>query len=326
MACTSGKVNEIKHANLQGTAGSTDGHLDVDPPSNGHRGAADEATPTSGDVRRASLRLHRGNFLLLVLSHVACLAAPFVFSWSGLALCVVLFWATSGLGITLGWHRLLTHRAFRTRRWVELALTVVGCLSLQHGPIEWVGTHRLHHRHTDDDEDPHSPRHGFFWSHVRWTVLKTEPDPRQFARDLQRDRAIAVIDRFYWAFPIVLAILLLAAGELVRPGLGLSWVVWGCAVRTVLVFHSIWFVNSAAHTWGYKNFPDAADDSRNNWWVALIAFGEGWHNNHHADPRCAAHGRRWWEFDPTWLTIRLMQRLGLASDVKEPGPLPRSRH
>ncbi|MEQ8316348.1 MAG: fatty acid desaturase [Phycisphaerales bacterium] len=285
----------------------------------------DHDRPTPGDERRSGLRLHRGNTVMIIVGHALCLAAPFVFSWSGLAWCLVLFWFSSGIGITLGWHRLLTHRSFRTPRWVELALTVVGCLSLQHGPIEWVGTHRMHHAHTDGDEDPHSPTHGFFWSHVRWTFFKTEPDPRQFAKDLVRDRTIARIDRVYWLFPLLLAAVLLVAGEFIRPGLGISWVVWGVALRTVLVFHAIWFVNSAAHTWGYKNFEDASDDSRNNWWVAIIAFGEGWHNNHHADPRCAAHGRRWWEFDPTWTTIRLMRRVGLAWDVKDPGPLPERR-
>lgn len=259
---------------------------------------------------------------MLTGAHLLCIAGPFFFSWSGLAICVLLFWVSSGLGITLGWHRLLTHRSFATPRWLKLVLTACGCLTLQHGPIEWVGTHRMHHRHTDADEDPHSPKHGFLWSHMRWTFLKTQPDPRPFATDLQRDPAIALLDRFYWAVPLVLGIVLLVAGELITPGLGVSWVIWGVAIRTVLVFHAIWFVNSAAHTWGYKNFPDCSDDSRNNWWVALIAFGEGWHNNHHADPRCAAHGRRWWEFDPTYLTIRLLAAIGLASKIKSPGALP----
>ncbi|MEO1236479.1 MAG: fatty acid desaturase, partial [Planctomycetota bacterium] len=288
-------------------------------------GSSETPGTSPGDRRRAGLRLHVGNTVMLTACHLACLAAAWTFSWSGLALCIGLFCLGSGVGITLGWHRYLTHRAFRTSRPVELFLTAVGCLSLQHGPIEWVGTHRMHHAHTDHDDDPHSPRHGFLWSHMRWTFLKTEPDPRKFARDLCRDKAIVMIDRLYWLFPVLLAAALFVAGELIEPGLGWSWVVWGVCVRTALVFHSIWFVNSAAHTWGYKNFPDADDDSRNNWWVALIAFGEGWHNNHHADPRCAAHGRRWWEFDPTWLTIRLLERLGLVWNVQHPGELP-SRH
>ena len=275
--------------------------------------------------RRAHGGIHWGNTLMLTGVHVVALAAPWYFSWSGLAWCVVLFWVTSGLGITLGWHRLLTHRSFETYRPVRLLLTVIGCLTLQHGPIEWVGTHRQHHGHTDGEHDPHSPRHGFVWSHMRWTFMRTTPDPRGAAKDLQRDPAVAWIDRWYWAFPLLLGLALYAGGELIEPGLGWSWVVWGGALRTVLVFHAIWFVNSAAHTWGYKNFPDADDESRNNWWVALIAFGEGWHNNHHAQPRCAAHGRRWFEFDPTWLTIRLMRRLGLAWSVHEPGRLPGER-
>lgn len=258
---------------------------------------------------------------MLTGAHLACIAGASTFTWSGLALCVLLFWISSGLGITLGWHRLLTHRAFDCPRWLRVTLTALGCLTLQHGPIEWVGTHRLHHKHTDHDNDPHSPKHGFLWSHMRWTFLKTEPDPRPYARDLQRDPMIRWLDRYYWAVPTLLGLLLLVVGEMIATGLGVSWVVWGIAIRTVLVFHAIWFVNSAAHTWGYKNFPDAKDDSRNNWWVALIAFGEGWHNNHHAEPRCAAHGRRWFEFDPTYLTIRLLARLGLAWNIRVPTPL-----
>ena len=266
--------------------------------------------------------LHVGNTLMLGGMHLAALAAPFTFTWSGLILCAVLFWVGSGIGITLGWHRMLTHGSFKTHRPLRLLLTAVGTINLQHGPVEWVGCHRLHHAHTDHDDDPHSPTHGFAWSHMRWAFFRTTPDPRAYAKDLLRDPAIRFIDRTYWLYPLLLAAALYAAGYLLggHP-LALSWLVWAVALRTVLVFHSIWFVNSAAHTWGYRNF-ESDDHARNNWWVALIAFGEGWHNNHHADQRCAAHGRRWWEFDPTWLTIRLLRRLGLAWDVHDPAPLP----
>ena len=270
-------------------------------------------------------RLHWGNTLMLSAMHLACLAAPFTFTWSGLAWSAGLFWLGSGIGITLGWHRMLTHGSFKTHRPVRLLLTVIGCINLQHGPVQWVGTHRLHHKHTDHDADPHSPKHGFMWSHMRWTFLRpfTDPHPRDAARDLLRDPAIRLIDRTYWLYPLLLAAALTLGGYLLGGAtLAASWLVWGVALRTVLVFHGIWFVNSAAHRWGYRNFPDTDDDARNNWWVALIAFGEGWHNNHHADQRCAAHGRRWWEFDPTWLTIRLMRRLGLAWHVVEPESLP----
>ncbi|MEM6458813.1 MAG: acyl-CoA desaturase [Planctomycetota bacterium] len=146
------------------------------------------------------MKLHRGNTAMLLGVHLLCLAGPSTFTWSGLALCVFFFWVSSGLGITLGWHRLLTHRAFDTPRWLRLFFTACGCLTLQHGPIEWVGTHRQHHRHTDGDDDPHSPRHGFFWSHLRWTSLHTEPDPRPYARDLQRDPGVAVHGRRWWEF------------------------------------------------------------------------------------------------------------------------------
>ncbi|MEM8739807.1 MAG: fatty acid desaturase [Planctomycetota bacterium] len=262
--------------------------------------------------------------IMLVTMHLMCLAAPWTFSWSGLAWCFLLIWVGSGLGITLGYHRLLTHHSFKTNRPMHLLLTMIGCINFQHGPVEWVGTHRMHHRHTDQHDDPHSPRHGFMWSHMRWAFFKTHPDPSSYARDLTRDRAIRLIDRNFWCFPIGVMVALYFLGEWTQKGLGWSWVVYGGALRTIFVFHSIWFVNSAAHTWGYRNF-ESKDDSRNCWWVALLSFGEGWHNNHHAQPRCAAHGRRWWEFDPTWITIRLLQRLGLVWAVVRPKALDEER-
>ena len=274
-------------------------------------------------ARRGHGPVHWPSVLIFVGVHLACLAAPLLFTWSGLLICGLLFWLGSGVGITLGWHRLLAHGSFKTHRLTRLLLTTVGCINLQHGPVTWVGIHRMHHGHTDEDDDPHSPRHGFGWSHMRWVFYRTTPDPRGYARDLLRDPAVRLIDRLYWLPAVLLAGGLYAGGWLYGGHfVAASWIVWGVAVRTALVFHSIWFVNSAAHTWGYRNF-DSGDDSRNTWWVALIAFGEGWHNNHHAEQRCAAHGRRWWEFDPTWLTIRLLRRLGLAWAVVEPGPVTR---
>ena len=276
----------------------------------------------TGNLAKQHGTVRWDNIIIFAVLHLACLTLPWTFTWSGLVWCGVLFWIGGGLGITLAWHRMLTHGSFKTYRPIRLFLTALGCINLQNGPIEWVGTHRLHHGHTDELDDPHSPRHGFIWSHMRWVFFKTLPSPSSFAKDLLRDPAMVAIDRVFWLFPLLLAITLYGVGYAIGGhGLAVSWVVWGVALRTVLVFHSIWFVNSASHVWGYRNF-DSDDDARNNWWVALIAFGEGWHNNHHADQRCAAHGRRWYEFDPTWLTIRLMQKLGLAWRVVEPTPLP----
>jgi len=217
----------------------------------------------------------------------------------------------------------LTHRSFKTPRWLEYTLTTIACAAWQGGPAEWVGMHRLHHRHSDADHDPHSPRHGFTWSHMLW-MLHGEIEglhARDAAKDLMRDPIMRWIDRLFWMPQLVLAAALLSLGWWIGgPMLGVSWVVWAVALRTVVVFHGTWFVNSATHTWGYQNYRDTGDHSTNLWWVALLSFGEGWHNNHHAHPRSAAHGLRWFELDPTYWTIRLLEAASLARDVKHPSP------
>ena len=248
---------------------------------------------------------------------------PGLFSWSGLALFLVFTWLTAGIGITLCYHRLLTHRSFRTPKWFERVLTLCGCLAWQGGPIAWVGMHRLHHKHADTDHDPHSPEHGFTWSHILWMLQKKHEglEARDAARDLSRDAWLRWIDKHFWLPQAVLAAVLFGTGWLIGGWtLGLSWIVWGVALRCIFVFHSTWFVNSAAHTWGYQNYPTTGEHSTNLWWVALLTFGEGWHNNHHAHPRSAAHGLRWYEFDVTWWTIRALSWVGLARDLNRPKP------
>jgi stearoyl-CoA desaturase (delta-9 desaturase) len=255
--------------------------------------------------------------------HILCILAffPAFFSWSGVLLVPILWWVCGGWGICLGYHRLLTHRSFETPRVVEYALTILGSMSWQGGPIQWVGTHRIHHKESDGPEDPHSPEHGFTWSHILWCFFhrQGEQHPRSVTKDLQRDPVMVLIDKYHYVPQFVLAAVLFGLGFWwfgTWQG-GMSWVVWGVAVRTVFSYHATWFVNSAAHTWGYRNFK-TADGSKNNWWVALISFGEGWHNNHHAQQRSAAHGMRWWEIDMTYWTIRLMELVGLAKRVVRP--------
>lgn len=238
-----------------------------------------------------------------------CLAAPATFSWSALIVAVVLYWLICGGGISMGYHRLLTHRGFRTSGAFRTFLTVLGTMNFQGGPIQWVGIHRIHHRDSDREEDPHSPMHGFLWAHLLWCVVH-DPlgrDVSQAALDLKKEPGMVWLDRWFWVPQVVLGILLYLVG-------GWSWVVWGVAVRTVFTYHATWLVNSASHLWGYRNF-ETTDRSRNNWWVALISFGEGWHNNHHAHQRSARHGMRWFEFDPTWLTLVVLQWLGIVRDV-----------
>ena len=287
--------------------------------------AATTCGPTAGEPKFRWSIVHWPSFIPIAALHVGCLGVFFTpFSWWLVVMTFFLWWVCGGLGICLCYHRLLTHRSFKTPKAVEYFLTLLGNLNWQGSPIYWVGMHRLHHYHSDGEEDPHSPRHGFTWAHVLWCLTKDPDarDPRLAAKDLERDPVMAVLDRTCYLPQFVLAAALFAIGAW-RWGAGwsiphgLAWVVWGVCVRTVLVYHVTWFVNSASHTWGYKNF-ETTDDSRNTWWVALLGFGEGWHNNHHAQQRSAAHGMRWWELDVTYLTIRLMGLCGLATDIVKP--------
>jgi len=288
------------------------------------KAAKGEIHPT---INPSSRRYDWNVIIGITALHLVAVAAPWTFTWSGLVIFFVLMWATAALGITLCYHRLLTHRSFATPKWVEYILTVIGTLNWQGGPIRWVGTHRLHHRDSDQPADPHSPRHGFTWAHVWWTMFKDNEGfkPLDAARDLQRDPVIAWLDKYFFIPQFVLMGILYGVGYAVGGNaLGLSWLVWGVALRTVVVYHGTWFVNSASHVFGYRNF-ETTDDSRNNWWVAALSFGEGWHNNHHAYQRSAAHGLRWWEIDLTYLTILFMARLGLATKIVLPeSEIPKS--
>jgi stearoyl-CoA desaturase (delta-9 desaturase) len=250
--------------------------------------------------------------------HAGVLLAPFTFTWSGLAVFGILYVVT-GLGVTLGYHRLLTHRSFKTPRAVEYVLTLFGVLANEGGPLKWVGPHRKHHTYADREGDPHSPRKGFWWAHVGWW-LHYDPvldDPVlgvQNVKDLARDPVHRFFEKWQIVPPLLLAGALYGLGEW-WGGVGLSWVVWGVFVRTVFVFHATWLVNSAAHIWGYRNYQ-TNDRSTNLWWVALVSFGEGWHNNHHAYQRSARHGLRWWEIDPTYLVVCLLGLVGLAREIR----------
>lgn len=270
--------------------------------------------------------------IFIALLHLLCLLCWHTFTWSGLAMFALFSWIGGGLGITLCFHRLLTHQSFKTPNWFKYFITLCGCIQWQGGPIRWVGTHRLHHRDSDQEADPHSPKHGFTWGHITWNLYKAHDDfkPYDAAKDLMRDKVMVFIDRWFFMPQFILAGILYGLGYLLGEGhlgfaahasgghfVGLSWVIWAICLRTVVAWHGTWFVNSAGHTWGYKNFK-TTDDSRNTWWVALLSFGEGWHNNHHAFQRSAAHGLRWWEFDITYITIRFLSLVGLATDVVKP--------
>lgn len=252
--------------------------------------------------------------------HIGALVSFAFFTWPAFWLCLILLFSLSPLGVTLTYHRLLSHRALRVPRWLEYTLAFIGVLSAQGSPLLWVAQHRKHHRFSDTDRDPHDARKGFFYSHIGHLLVSPLDTPEWHAAeiatvpDLSKQAYYRFLDRFH--IPIVLTSLPI----LYWIG-GFPFMFWGAFMRVTLMLHITWFVNSAAHTFGYRNF-ETADSSRNCWWVALLAAGEGWHNNHHAAPACAAHGLRWWELDMTWMIIRGLEKLGLATDVRRPTVRP----
>jgi fatty-acid desaturase len=256
------------------------------------------------------------SLLVITLFHVGTVAALFTFKWQALVATILLWWISASLGVGMGFHRLLTHRGYKTPKLVEYFLTLCGTLTLEGGAINWVATHRIHHAYTDAPGDPHTPRDGGWWAHIGWMLKGTaqmhEPEVlERYAPDLTKDRFHVFFNRFFWLPLVVLAIALLLLG-------GWSYLMWGIFFRVTFNFHATWLVNSATHMWGSRRFA-TRDDSTNNWWVALLTFGEGWHNNHHAHPTAARHGLAWYEIDLNWWGIRVMQFLGLAKAIKRAG-------
>jgi stearoyl-CoA desaturase (delta-9 desaturase) len=245
--------------------------------------------------------------------HVGAVAALFYVDAGAIAMAVLLWWISGSLGIGMGYHRLLTHRGYKTYKWMEYFLTLCGTLALEGGPIFWVATHRIHHQHSDHEGDPHTPREGTYWAHMGWimTGKAMHHDTQVLARyvpDLSRDRFHVALTNWHWVTQVVVGLALLAFG-------GWTYFLWGVFFRTTFTLHATWLVNSATHLWGSRRFK-TRDDSTNNWWVALLTFGEGWHNNHHAHPVSARHGLAWYELDINWLGIAALRLVGLAWDIK----------
>jgi len=265
----------------------------------------------SGDVREISepQRLNWPTTIVMALFHLGALAALFTFTWRALAVAIFLYWMATGLGISMGYHRLLTHRSYKVPVALEYFFAVCGALTLEGGPIFWVATHRVHHQKSDQHGDPHSPRDGAWWAHVGWLIFgeANHNNTRvmsKYAPDLARHRFYVWLNNYHWVPLVALGALLFAFG-------GLPIFLWGICLRVVVGLHATWLVNSATHMWGSRRFV-TRDDSRNNWWVALLTFGEGWHNNHHAHPTSARHGLAWYEFDPSWILIKILNRLGIV--------------
>jgi fatty-acid desaturase len=249
------------------------------------------------------------------------LAAFFFFSWSRLAVASILYILAINVGIGMCYHRLLTHRGYSVPKWLEYLMTVCATLSLEGGPIFWVSTHRVHHQMSDQEGDPHTPNEGGWWAHVGWIFFgqslhdQTEALSR-YSPDLRKDKFHVWLSKYHWLPITVSGLLLLGLGWAFggwKNGIGM--VLWGVLLRVTLGLHATWLVNSATHLWGSRRFQ-TKDDSRNNWWVALLTGGEGWHNNHHAHPVSARHGLKWYEIDPNFWGIWILAKLGLARKIK----------
>lgn len=237
-----------------------------------------------------------------------------------------------GLGITVGYHRLLTHRSFQTYKGVEYLFACLGCMAIQGGPLDWVSDHRKHHAHTDVEGDPHSPHVGYaagvlgairgLWhAHVGWTwQVHGMAAHERYAGELLEDRGMRVIHHSFPVFILVSAAVPFGLGVAITGTVfgGLCGMLWGGLIRMLVQSHVTWSVNSVCHFWGRRRF-DVDDHSTNVWWLALPSFGESWHHNHHAFPRSAVHGLSRWELDPSALLIRMMRRVGLAWNVVEIG-------
>ena len=294
--------------------------------------SADSRLPMPDTVRRDAIAWTYAVTITLV--HGIALAAfvPWLFSWSGLIAAIVGV-HVFGQGINLCYHRLLTHRSARVPKWLEHTFVMVALCCLQDTPGRWVATHRMHHNHSDEVQDPHSPLVRFLWAHVGWLLVRNSATEsvdtyRRYARDILEDPFYMSLEKsFAWVwiwlahatafFAAGFAIGWWQEGAMAGVQFGLSLLVWGVFVRTVLVWHITWSVNSLTHLFGYSNYT-TDDHSRNNWLVAILTVGEGWHNNHHHDPASASNHHRWWELDVTWMQIRLLERVGLATRVIRP--------
>jgi len=273
-----------------------------------------ERVPTDGKGTGIGLLvLHLGTLLALI---------PATFSWSGVVVAVVLCNLTGGIGLSLGFHRMLTHQSIRVPRWLNYTIATLGTLGMEGGPITWVAVHRRHHATSDHDGDPHDGSRGLRWSHLEWMYKPNDARPTQdemtrLTPDLSSVPYYRFLERtnLYWQIGMGLTLLLIG---------GWSWVIWGMFVRVVFTIHVTGLVNSVAHNFGYQTYR-TGDRSRNNWWVALLTWGDGWHNNHHAFPASARHGLRWYEFDSTWLAICVLKALGLARDVRIPSAAAMAR-
>ncbi len=250
--------------------------------------------------------------IVFVSLHLGALATLFLVSptTTSIVLLVITYFVRM-FAITGGFHRYFSHRTFQTSRCFQFILALAGCTAVQKGPIWWSRNHRAHHAHTDVEGDPHSPKmSGFFYSHIGWNFDPDPPSVNSPMKDLTRFPELRWLDRYHWIPPSLLAALCALID-------GIPGVTWGFVVSTVCLYHMTFLVNSVCHVWGSRRF-NTADTSRNNWWVAILTLGEGWHNNHHHEQTCTRQGRRWWEVDVTYYLLRLLALSGIIWGIREP--------
>lgn len=259
----------------------------------------------------------------LVFMHLACIGIFFTgFSWVAVVALLITYFVRV-FALTAGFHRYFSHRSFKTSRFFQFIMAWVGTSAAQMGPMWWAAHHRHHHQHSDTEEDVHSPvAKDLFWAHVGWVLCRTYGGTKtERVQDLYKFPELRFIDRLHALPAISLGLILYYIGQQLNfyyPGLGTSgWqlVMWGFFLSTALVYHVTFCVNSVTHIIGNKRFKNS-DESRNNFWVALLTFGEGWHNNHHRYPLSARQGMYWWEFDLSYLLLRGLEKLGLVWDLK----------
>ncbi len=295
--------------------------------------ATDDSQPGAGATELFIRGIDWPVVIWIVLVHAMALAAPFFFTWQAVLACAVLIFLTGSGGVCMGYHRLLTHGSFKTYRPVRWLFAFLGGLSGEGSALTWVANHRKHHKFSDKEGDPHSPRDGAWWAHMLWFMpnfgRRWHKDlVAKYAPDILKDKMMVVMHHLFLPSHIGLGIILYLIGQFgTAIGLGgwragVSMVAWGLGVRMVYVLHVTWMVNSATHMWGSRRY-ETTDDSRNCWWVGLLAFGEGWHNNHHAYQRVASQGHRWWEIDVTYYMIWMMEKVGLAWDVVRLRDIPK---
>jgi stearoyl-CoA desaturase (delta-9 desaturase) len=282
---------------------------------------ADDQTPLADGERVDWLRV-----LPFLGLHIACFGVIWV-GVSATALVVAgALYALRMFAITAFYHRYFSHRAFHTSRPIQFIFAVLGASAVQRGPLWWASQHRHHHAHADDEHDTHSPtRRGFFWAHIAWFLTRANFRTRhELVSDMLRFPELRWLDRYDALVPLLLAALLYGVGAALAhfaPALGtngMQLLVWGFAISTVVLYHATFTVNSLAHTIGRRRYA-THDDSRNNFWIALLTFGEGWHNNHHHFPGSARQGFYWWEIDLTYYVLRGLATLGLIWNLK---PVP----